>query len=135
VKDDFLIIGVGVKNPSLMKKYHSRFVSFLKSRYNAHITSIVKTEIGIMPQITPEFPFYPGKGRVLFAGEAANLLNPMGEGISCAFASGHAAAESVKFYENPDDLLNCYKNKLKGEIEYLIRQWKFLGRISSKFNF
>lgn len=135
VKDDFLIMGVGVKDASLMEMYHSRFVSFLKSRYNAHIKSIVKTDVGIMPHITPEFPFYLGKGRVLFAGEAANLLNPMGEGISSALASGYAAAESVEFYEDPDVLLNCYKNKLKGEIEYLIRQWKFLGRISSKFNF
>ena len=134
VKDDFLIMGVVVKNPSLMEMYHSRFVSFLKSHYNAHIESIVKTEVGIMPYITPEFSFYLGKGRVLFAGEAANLLNPMGEGISSALASGYLAAEAIKFYENPDFMSDSYKNGLKSEIDYMIRQWKFLGGISKKFN-
>lgn len=139
VKDDYLIMGVGVKEPSLMKNYHSRFISFLKTRYNAKINATVKEDVGIMPQITPEFKVYLGKGRVLFAGDAANLLNPMGEGISSALASGYAASEAIKNeFESednpsPGNVLKQYNNKLKPEIEYMRRQWKFLGTISQEF--
>ena len=133
VKDNYLIIGVGVKEASLMKTYHSRFVSFLKSHYNARIGSYEKVELGIMPHITSKFQVDLGRGRVLFAGDTANLLNPMGEGISSALASGYAAAEAVKSNSNPDDIFNIYRNNIKKEIEYMKRQWKFLSNISPKF--
>lgn len=134
VKDDFLIIGVGVKNTSLIKTYHSRFVSFLKSHYNAQIGTCEKEEIGMMPEIQAGFQMDLGKGRVLLAGDAAGLLNPMGEGISSALASGYAAAEAIKNRENPDDILHNYQDNLKPTIKYMIRQWRFLGTISPKFN-
>lgn len=133
VKDNHLIIGVGVKETPLMKNYHSKFVSFLKSHYNARIGSYEKVELGIIPHITSDFQLNLGIGRVLFAGDAANLLNPMGEGISSALPSGYAAAEAVKSDSNPDDILNIYKSNVQKEIEYMKRQWKFLSNISSKF--
>ncbi|AXV39851.1 NAD(P)/FAD-dependent oxidoreductase [Methanobacterium sp. BAmetb5] len=133
VKDDYLIMGVGVQDPSLMKTYHSRFLSFLKTNHNAQIDSIVKEEVGIMPHITPEFQVDLGKGRVFFAGDAANLLNPLGEGISSALASGYLAAHAIKSGDNPEDKLNTYKNSMEENIAYMIRQWKFLGGISTRF--
>jgi len=135
VKDDYLIIGVGVKNPSLTKTYHSRFVSFLKSRYHAQIGTCEKEEIGMMPEIQAGFHVDLGKGKVLLAGDAACLLNPMGEGISSALASGYAAAEAIKSSENPTDILHKYYENLKPEIEYMARQWQFLGTISPNFNY
>jgi len=139
VKDDFLIMGVGVKDASLMKHYHSKFVSFLKSHYHARIGPFEREEVGLMPYITPEFQVNLGKGRVLFAGDAAHLLNPMGEGISSALASGYAAAEAIKTEResgsdmNSGNVLNRYRRNLKGEIEYMMRQWKFLSTISPEF--
>jgi len=141
VKDEYLIMGVGVKDASLMKQYHSKFVSYLKSQHNAQIDSFEKEEVGLMPHITPEFRVDLGKGRSLFAGDAAHLLNPMGEGISSALASGSAAAEAIKTEfasgsdTNPGNVLNTYESNLKGEIEYMIRQWKFLSTISPEFRF
>jgi len=135
VKDDYLIIGVGVKNTSLIKTYHSRFVSFLQSHYHAQIETCEKEETGMMPEIQAGFQVDLGKGRVLLAGDAAGLLNPMGEGISSALASGYAAAEAIKSSENPTDILHNYHKNLKAEIEYMIRQWRFLGTISSNFNY
>lgn len=139
VKDEYLIIGVGVKDASLMKHYHSKFVSHLKSKYNAQIESFERDEVGLMPHITPDFRVDLGKGRVLFAGDAAHLLNPLGEGISSALASGYSAAEAVKTeYDfegsmNPAKVLDRYESYLKGDIEYMMRQWRFLGTISPEF--
>lgn len=140
VKDDFLIFGVGVKEPAMMKMYHSRFFSFLNSEFNARIESCVKEEVGIMPSVTPGCPVDLGIGRVLFAGEAANFLNPIGEGISSALASGYAAAEAIEsVYKtnnfNVRSLIDTYKNNILPEKEYMTRQWTILASISSKFSY
>lgn len=43
-----------------------------------------------------DFPARPGRGRLLLAGDAAGLVDPMtGEGIAHALTSGHAAAEAA----------------------------------------
>ena len=140
VKDDFLIFGVGVKEPAKMKMYHSKFLSFLNSKFNAKIESCVKEEVGIMLNIMPGCPVNLGTGRILFAGEAANFLNPIGEGISSALASGYAAAESVKsIYKtnnfNVKSLIDTYNYNISPEKEYMARQWAILASMSSKFSY
>ncbi|MGB9979615.1 NAD(P)/FAD-dependent oxidoreductase [Methanobacterium sp.] len=139
VKDDFLIFGVGIKEPSTMKMYHSKFLSFLNSQFNAQIESYVKEEIGMMPNVMPGCPVNLGMGRILFTGEAANFLNPIGEGISSALASGYAAAEAIKsLYKNNNFntkfLMNTYKDNILAEKQYMTRQWAILSTISSKFS-
>ena len=139
VKDDFLIFGVGVKEPATMKIYHSKFLSFLNSKFNAKIESYVKEEVGIMPNIMPGCPVNLGTGRILFAGEAANFLNPIGEGISSALASGYAAAESVKSIYKTNNfsvksLVDTYNYNILPEKEYMARQWIILASMSSKFS-
>ena len=140
VKDNLLILGVGIKEPALMKMYHSRFLSFLNSQFNARIESCVKEEVGIMPSVMPGCPVDLGIGRVLFAGEAANFLNPIGEGISSALTSGNAAAEAIKSVHktnnfNIKSLIDTYKNNILPEKQYMIRQWTILTSISSKFSY
>ncbi len=140
VKDDFLIFGVGVKEPAKMKMYHSEFLSFLNSKFNAKIESCVKEEVGIMPNVIPGCPVNLGTGRILFAGEAANFLNPIGEGISSALASGYAAAEAVKSaYKtnnfNVKSLIDTYNYNILPEKEYMTRQWAILANMSSKFSY
>ncbi|KAF5059156.1 Protein CbrA [anaerobic digester metagenome] len=139
VKDDFLVFGVGVKEVSLIKNYHSRFLSFLASEFNAKIQSSVRGEIGILPCVMPGYGTDLGNGRVLFAGEAANFLNPMGEGISGALITGAMAAESaVSLFEdnlNINNLVDLYKNRVADEKEYMIRQWKFLTKLSPRFSY
>ncbi|OEC85293.1 MULTISPECIES: NAD(P)/FAD-dependent oxidoreductase [Methanobacterium] len=140
VKDDLLILGVGVKEPALMKMYHSRFLSFLNSQFNAKIESCVKEEVGIMPGVTSGCPVNLGTGRILFAGEAANFLNPIGEGISSALASGYAAAEAVKSAYKTNNfsvksLIDTYNYNISPEKEYMTRQWTILAGMSSKFSY
>lgn len=140
VKDDFLIFGVGVKETSNMEIFHSRFISFLCSNFNLKIDSLLKREIGIMPYILPGCPVNLGTGRILFAGETANFLNPIGEGISAALLSGLKAADSLDYaYDFIDSntriLLETYKNKTKDERDYMIRQWNIMANMSSKFDY
>ena len=140
VKDDFLIFGVGVREPDKMKMYHSKFISFLNLQFNARIESCIKEEVGIMPCVTQGCPVNLGRGRVLFAGEAANFLNPIGEGISSALASGRAAAETIKStYKTCDfsvkSLIEVYKDNISPEKEYMERQWTILSSMSSKFHY
>jgi flavin-dependent dehydrogenase len=132
-------MGVGVKDAHLMRDYHAKFVSYLETHHNARILSEEKTEMGLMPRITPEFRVDLGKGRVILAGDAAYLLNPMGEGISSALASSYAAAEAIKAeydsdkHVNPLNILDRYKDSLKGEIDYMKRQSRFLSTISPEY--
>ena len=140
VKDDFLIFGVGVKEPAKMKMYHSKFLSFLNSKFNAKIESCVKEEVGIMPSVIPGCPVNLGTGRILFTGEAANFLNPIGEGISSALASGYAAAEAIKSIYKTNNfivksLIDTYNYNVLPEKEYMTRQWAILASMSSKFSY
>ena len=140
VKDDFLIFGVGIREPAKMKMYHSKFISFLNLQFNAEIESCVKGEVGIMPCVMPGCPVNLGAGRILFAGEAANFLNPIGEGISSALASGRAAAEAIKTAYKTNNLsveylVDTYKRNISPEKEYMERQWAILANMSSKFSY
>ena len=137
VKDDLLIFGVGVKEASLIKDYHSVFLSFMASKFNAKIQSFVKGEIGLLPCIMQGCSLDLGKGRILFAGEAANFLNPMGEGISSALITGRAAAESVISSQEAGylDLQDAYRNSVENEREYMMRQWRFLTKLSPRFSY
>ncbi len=139
VKDDLLIFGVGVKEASLIKDYHSVFLSFMASKFNAKIQSFVKGEIGLLPCIMQGYNLDLGRGRILFAGEAAGFLNPMGEGISSALITGKAAAESVVYLHEKGNLnlklLDLYKNNIANEKGYMMRQWKFLATLSPRFSY
>lgn len=137
VKDDFLIFGVCVKDASKIESYYTAFMSFLTTHYNAKIKVCSKGERWIMPEIEPGCPPHLGKGRVLFAGETAGFLNPMGEGISSALISGCAAADAIKQTDDVREcgevLLTAYENQIMQEKERMIRQWDLLARISPKF--
>jgi len=140
VKDDFLIFGVCVKDANKIESYHTKFLSFLRSHYNAKIQSCSRKERWIIPVIEAGCPLNLGRGRVLFAGEAANFLNPMGEGVSSALVSGNAAANAIEqIYVQGKDidgqaLLTAYENNIVQERERMIRQWELLAEISPKFS-
>jgi flavin-dependent dehydrogenase len=137
VKDDYLIFGVCVKDVYKIESYYAEFLSFLTSRYNAKIQSCDKKERWIIPELPSDCSLNLGKGRILFAGEAANFLNPMGEGISSALISGNAAAEAIlktDALEKKQTLLAVYKNNIVYEQERMIRQWDLLAGISPKFS-
>jgi flavin-dependent dehydrogenase len=135
VKDDYLIFGVAGKHMGKIDQYYSAFMHYMKSRHNARIDAQERYEKWTMPRIVPGCPVDYGKGRVMFAGETAGFLNPMGEGISAALECGFAAADAIEKAGNFDmkAIYAAYKNNVSGLKAYMERQWRLIGSMSDKF--
>lgn len=134
VKDDYLIFGVSVRDASKLEHYYSEFIAYMEKHHNAKITKQVKAEKWLMPCIMPRCPINYGKGRVLFAGETAGFLNPIGEGISAAMESGYAAAKAIE--ESGVDMERvyvAYREKTDELKSYMERQWSLAGSMAGAF--
>lgn len=133
VKDEFIVLGVAVKNRKLIPYYYARFTDYMKKNCGLRIDEQVKTEKWLMPRVYPELKLDIGMGRILFAGECAGFLNPMGEGVSAGMESGFLAANAVCDGINkaltPEAVRENYAimcEPLKG---YMIRQWELAERL------
>ena len=82
VKDNLLVFGVAVQDVSKIRDCYNKFISYMETCNNLHVFKQVKEEKWLMPRIRQECKVDYGIGRVIFAGEIAGFLNPMGEGIS-----------------------------------------------------
>lgn len=134
VKDDLLIFGVSVKNTSKIGHFYKRFIDYMEQEHHAKIEKQVRTEKWLMPHIMPGCPIDYGEGRVLFAGEAAGFLNPMGEGISAGLESGNMAAKAIhESGYNIQEAHALYKTNTKALKTYMERQWRFVAGMSTKF--
>lgn len=135
VKDDQLVLGVAVKDKCKIKDYYARFISYMEKNYGLKIEKQLKIDKWIMPHIRPDYAINYGIGRVLFAGEIAGFLNPMGEGVSAAMESGHHAAVSViNNFDDPDLVLSEYKEKTNLLYGYMKRQWNLIARMTDTFS-
>ncbi len=135
VKDDQLVLGVAVKDKSKIESYYARFISYMEKNYGLKIEKQLKIDKWIMPHIRPDYTINYGVGRVLFAGEIAGFLNPMGEGISAAMESGHHAAVSIiNNFDNPDSICSDYKERTALLYDYMKRQWNLIARMTDTFN-
>jgi flavin-dependent dehydrogenase len=135
VKDDYLIFGVAGPDAGKLDRYYSEFISYMKTSHNAKIGGQEKSEKWLMPQIMPNCPIDYGKGRVLFAGETAGFLNPMGEGISAGMESGHAAARAIAENGGRDleSVYRAYQNSTSALKKYMEGQWNLVANISGTF--
>jgi flavin-dependent dehydrogenase len=67
--------------------------------------------------------------RVLLAGEAGNLVDPLtGEGIYYALRSGHLAAQAAAGLLRHGRPLSHYRNRIRREIQEDLRYARFLAR-------
>ncbi len=134
VKDDRLVLGVSVKDSSKAEYYYARFIDYMKRKHDLRIDKQLKVDKWLMPRIHPGCPIDYGVGRVLFAGEIAGFLNPMGEGISAGMESGHHAARAItKNFENPEQVYADYMENTATLHTYMKRQWSFVGRMAETF--
>ena len=140
VKDDYVIVGVGVQHALDANRYHKKILSFLAENHHARLSAPEFSERWLLPRIGPENPVDLGDGRIFLAGDAAHMLNPMEEGISTALVSGNAFAEALMRTaapgENPDisRLRSCYTFSLSSTVEHMYQLWKLLAGISPKFS-
>ena len=134
VKDGLLALGVAVRNTRNLAAYYGRFLSYMRARHGLRIAEQVWSEKWLMPRIRPGCPVCYGAGRVLFAGEAAGFLNPMGEGISAAIESGECAACAITaHFEEIDGVYGQYRSQTESLKAYMERQWRFVGGMAETF--
>jgi flavin-dependent dehydrogenase len=111
----------------------------MQKHHDARIEKQEKVERWLMPQIMPGCPVEYGYGHVLFAGETAGFLNPMGEGISSGLESGYAAAKAIEGIDLSGDLdLNklylLYQDYTSELGFYMQRQWSIVASLSGTFS-
>ena len=87
-----------------------------------------------MPHICSGFRVDYGVGRILFAGEVAGFLNPMGEGISAGMESGYCAAGAVvQHFDDPETVRDAYRQSTENLKSYMQRQWSLVGGMADTF--
>lgn len=134
VKDEMLVLGVSVRDTGRIEHFYRRFIAYMEEHHGLQIEQQVKAERWLMPHILPGCDITYGQGRVLFAGEAAGFLNPMGEGISAGMESGYCAAQAIaKHFDYPDMARADYRQAAKPLKSYMERQWDFVGRMAGTF--
>ncbi|WP_338094648.1 NAD(P)/FAD-dependent oxidoreductase [Methanorbis furvi] len=138
IKDEFVIVAVSAKDQSMLPEYYQRFKEYLVRELGAEFGDLEREEYGLLPSVTPTDM---GEDRIFLAGDAANFLSPVCEGIAPAFVSASAFAEAYKRVctpgNNPDTALlrNAYENNLASSKEFMRRQWTMLGHASPKFSY
>ncbi|EOS31663.1 hypothetical protein C807_01529 [Lachnospiraceae bacterium 28-4] len=134
VKDDLLVLGVSVKDMDKIRYYYGRFIAYMEEKHYLRIDRQTKEEKWLMPHIRPGCRVDYGVGRILFAGEVAGFLNPMGEGISAGMESGYCAASAVmKHFDNPETVREAYRQSTENLKSYMQRQWNFVGGMAGTF--
>lgn len=134
VKDDLLVLGVSVKNTDKIGYYYGRFVAYMEENHHLRIRRQTKSEKWLMPHIRPGCRVDYCVGRILFAGEGAGFLNPMGEGISAGMESGYCAACAVMGHsDNPETVRKAYRQSTKKLKSYMQRQWSLVGGMAGTF--
>ena len=134
VKDDLLVLGVSVKDMSMIKHYYERFIAYMEEKHHLRIYRQTKSEKWLMPHIHPGCRVDYGVGRVLFAGEIAGFLNPMGEGVSAGMESGYCAASAIAdHFDEPPMVYEIYKKSTENLKYYMQRQWSLVGSMAGTF--
>lgn len=134
VKDDQLVLGVSVKNNDKTQYYYSQFLEYMIEQHGLKIEKQLKEDKWVMPYIQPECSIDFGVGRVMFAGEIAGFLNPMGEGVSAGLESGYCIAKAIAYNFNDSDEVNkAYRDNASDLCNYMKRQWAFVGEMAKPF--
>ena len=135
VKDNQLVFGVSVKNSEKIGDYYIRFIEYMRENYGLRIERQLKVDKWLIPHIQPGCPIDCGVGRVLFSGEIAGFLNPMGEGISAGMESGYCAGMSiVGNYDEPEKVLDEYRSRVSDLHGYMKRQWELVAGMAGTFS-
>lgn len=134
VKDNLLVLGVSVKDPSKIAACYARFLAYMKELHGLQIDGETKSEKWLMPHIRPGCEVQYGTGRIFFAGEIAGFLNPMGESISAGMESGHCLACAVAEYFNDMDMIcDDYRQSAAALKTYMEHQWDFVAGMADTF--
>ena len=134
VKDGQLVVGVSVQDSYRIPAYFCHFIAYMQKNHGLRIEKQLKEDRWLMHRVRPGCTIDYGVGRVFFAGEAAGLLNPMGEGVSSAIESGHQLAGAIlDHFDDPKRVLAAYQDAVKPLQDYMKRQWHLVSGMSDAF--
>lgn len=134
VKDHQLVLGVAVRDSRNIPAYYARFLAYMEERHHLRIEKQHRADPWLMPRVRPDCAIDSGVGRVLFAGEIAGFLNPMGEGISAGMESGYSAANAIaRHFDQPALVMEAYRKETQALHQYMKRQWHFVSGMSETF--
>lgn len=103
------------------KGYIDAWYSFLSNKFGLK-TQQIRTERCCAEHTTGPNKLFFGKGNILFAGEAAGLMENWGIGIPIAVRSGEMAAEAIIQKKEIADIISSYKMILGNVIDKLAFQ-------------
>ena len=134
VKDGQLVLGVSVRDSERIDEYFARFIAYMQEKHGLRIEKQLKEDRWLLHRVRPGCPIDHGVGRVLFAGETAGFLNPMGEGVSSAIESGHLLGEAMEaHFDDPKAVLSAYATAARPLQDYMKRQWHLVSAMSDAF--
>lgn len=117
-KDDLIYIGCGWANKDA--SYLEKWISFLKEKFKCNLEFVRNEHCAVVqPSSICENGTFLGINRILFAGEAAGLMERWVIGISTALVSGEKAALSIVNC-GPNNIVEEYAKQMSSELGYLI---------------
>ena len=134
VKDGQLVLGVSLRDGGSIYAYFSRFIAYMQQNHGLRIEEQLREDRWLLHRVRPGCVLDYGVGRVLFAGETAGLLNPMGEGVSSAIESGRQLAAAIlDRFDDPNGVRSAYQDAVKPLQDYMRRQWHLVSGMSDAF--
>jgi len=132
VKDDQIIVGLGMMRGEAFQPKFDRLVGLLKERFGFKIRRELATESCLVNTMAGLNRFYAGRGRVLMVGDAMGLMHQGHCSISCALASGGYAGQAVTEGMAPGvDALARYKELVRPEMELCLDQFNPLRMMAT----
>ena len=124
IKDGQIIIGLAHLPGYKFSALYANLIDYLKKNLGLKIKRELTTEGCYANTMTPMNRFFPGRGRVLMAGDAMGLQHQGGEGISCGMISGGYAGQAIlEDIKGKAEALPLYKKLMTPEIETCLDQF------------
>jgi len=125
IKDGQIIIGLAHVPGVRFNAINDRYLDFLKKNLGLKIKGEIASEGCLANMMSPLNRFFPGRRRVLMAGDACGLMHQGGEGISCALMSGGYAGDAIyKALNSPGtEAVPLYRQLLAREMEIALDQF------------
>lgn len=144
-KDGFIVVGMPAYPGNKLKENRDKILNYLKQEYGFHIKKLARWEacrenmnIHMEKMKSGGLEYVLGKEGlpVLLAGEAAEMVDLLGEGIHVALESGCHAARAIALHDGGDgrELYEIYKSQCGDLTDRIRSNWlnwyKKFGRYS-----
>lgn len=139
-KEDQIIVGVYSEKGRNTRTFQQRFIEYLEESRGLQLERFIRREAcGATDFLAkmPDFKSALGRNNCLLVGEAADLLNIMGEGIPAAVISSYNAANAILEHLQQSttsiNLVELYRQKNQKLIDTLTTNWHGFRKQAEQF--